>query len=66
MLQKYNFDMEYTKGQLMKITDTLSRVASQDNTPEIFDKEMKYFVMSSLPTNEKSRQKLVTEKDETL
>ena len=62
-LQKHNFDLEYTKGQWMKVTDTLSRAALQDNTPEISDKEMNYFVhfvMSSLPISEKSCQKLVT------
>ena len=56
--------MEYTKGQLMMVTDTLSWAALQDNIPEISDKEMNYFVhfvMSSLPISEKARQKLVTE-----
>ena len=70
-LQKYDFDLEYTKGQLMKVTDTLSRAALKANTPEISNKEMNYFdyfVMSSLLISKKSRQKLVTEtaKDDTL
>ena len=49
----------------MKVTDTLSRASLQDNTPEISDKVINcfvHFVMSSLPINEKSRQKLVTER----
>ena len=54
----------------MKVTDTLSRAVLQDNTPEISDKEMNYFVhflMSSLPISEKTPQKLITEtaKDDT-
>ena len=70
-LQKYDFDLEYTKGQLMMVTGTLSLAALQDNTPEICDKEMNYFVrfvMSSPPVREKTRQKLVSEtaKDDTL
>ena len=69
-LQKYDFDLEYTKGQLIKVTDTLSRAALQDNTPEISDKEMNcfvHFMVSSLSISKKSRQKLVTEtaKDDT-
>ena len=42
----------------MKITDTVGRAALQDNTPEISDKEMNYFVhfvVSSLPVSEKTR-----------
>ena len=39
-LQKYDFDLEYTKGQLMKVTDTLSQAALQDKAPKISDKEM--------------------------
>ena len=38
----------------MKVTDSLSRAALQDNTHEISDKEMNYlvhFVMSFLPIN---------------
>ena len=55
----------------MKVTDALSRAALQDNTPQISNKGMNYFVhfmMSSLPISEKSHQKLVTEtaKDDTL
>ena len=55
----------------MKVMSTLSRAAFQDNSPEISDKEMNYFVhfmMSSLPIGEKSDQKLVTEtaKNDTL
>ena len=48
----------------MKVTGILSRAALQDNTDEISDKKMKYFVnftMSSLPISENTRQKLVTE-----
>ena len=48
----------------MKVTDILRWAALQDNTPEISDKEMNYFVhlvMSSLSISEKTRQKLVTE-----
>ena len=44
-LQKYGFDLEYTKSQLMKITDTINRDALQDKTPEISDKEMNYFIL---------------------
>ena len=70
-LQKYDFDLEYKKGQLMKVMDRLSRTALQDNTPEISNKEMNYFVyfvISSLTISEKTCQKLVTEtgKDDTL
>ena len=57
-LQKYDFDLKYTKGQLMKVTDTLSRAALQDSTPEISDKEINYFayfVMWSSTISEKSR-----------
>ena len=55
----------------MKVIDTPSRAALQDNSPEISNEEMNYFVhfmMSSLPISEKSHQKLVTEttKGETL
>ena len=42
----------------MKVTDTLSRAALQDNTPEISNKEINYsvhFIMSSLLISEKSR-----------
>ena len=63
-LQKYDFDLEYTKGLLIKVTDTLIWAALLDNTPEISDKEMNYyvhFVMSSLPISEKNHQKLITE-----
>ena len=48
----------------MKVTDTLSQAALQDNTPEISDKEMNYivhFVVSSLSINEKTRKKQVGE-----
>ena len=70
-LKKYDFELKYTKGQLMKVMDTLSRVALKDKTPEISDKEINYFVhfvMSSLPISEKTLQKLVTEiaKEDTL
>ena len=69
-LQKYDFDLEYTKGQLIKVTDTLTRVALQDYISEISDKEMNYFIyfmMSSFPISEKTRQKQVSEtaKDDT-
>ena len=48
----------------MKVTETLSPAALQDNTPEISDRKTNFFVhfvMSSFPINEKTRQKLVTE-----
>ena len=55
----------------MNVTNTLSQATLQDNTPEISDKKMNYFVhfvMSSLPICEKTRQKPVikTAKDDTL
>lgn len=59
------------KRKLMQVADTQGRDALQDNTPEISDKEITYFVhfgMSSLPIIEKCLQKLVTKtaKDDTL
>ena len=70
-LQKYYFDLEYTKGKLMKVTDTLNRGALQEKTFEISDKEINYsvhFVVSFLPLSKKSRMILVIEtaKDDTL
>ena len=47
----------------MKVTDTLSQVALQNNTSKISDNEINYFVhfvMSSLPISEKTHQKLLT------
>lgn len=51
-------DLEYTKGKIIQVTDTLGQVALQDNSPEIAFVD---FVMSSLPISEKSLQNLMTE-----
>lgn len=70
-LQKYDFEIAYTQGKLMHVADTLSRAALTNNTPEISDKEINFFVhsiMSSIPISDKRQQQLTTEtaNDETL
>ena len=70
-LQQYDFDLHYIRGSLLYIPDTLSRCSLDDNTPEISDNEMRYYVHSVVSkdlVSENMMNKLVveTEKDNTL
>lgn len=70
-IQKYDFDLEYTKGKLMQVAGHTILGRITNNTPGISNKEINYFVhfmMLLLLISEKSLQKLVTKvaKDDTL
>ena len=54
-LQRYSFDMQYVKGNLLFVADTLSRAALPDEISEIPEDELNsyvYSVVSSLPISE--------------
>ena len=45
-LQRYNFDMQYVKGNLLFIPDTLSRASLPDDTQEISEDELNAYIHS--------------------
>ena len=71
MLQKYNFDVNYTPGKLMHVSDALSRNPLDDCEPELSEEELElniYNVISALPVSDSKLKKLQfeTAKDSTL
>ena len=70
-LQQYDFDLNYIEGSLLYIPDTLSRSSLSDNTPELTDQEIQYYVHSVISKDlisDKMINKLIleTENDDVL
>ena len=64
MLQKYNFDFQFSPGKSMVVSDALSRASLTDSDNEILDDDMKCYVhviLNNLPISDEKLRKFQCE-----